>query len=165
VAGNLTIRAALREDLAALRDLWRQLDALHARLQPGYFQRSLTPRSNDELEQALTSWGRTIRVAEADGEVVGAVSVTLVDTPDDPNKTPRRRALVEDLVVDAAHRLCGVGRALMETAKEWCRKRGAEQIVLTVWAGNEAAEAFYRSLGYGRVSQVLGLELDASGEE
>ena len=54
-----TIRAARREDLPVLRNLWRQLDTLHAQLQPGYFQASLIPRPKSELDEALSkaNWG------------------------------------------------------------------------------------------------------------
>ena len=68
---------------------------------------------------------------------------------------PRRRAHVEALVVDQRHRRAGVGTALMDAATAWARARGADEIVLTVWAGNAAAEAFYQRLGYGVVSRAL----------
>lgn len=156
---DLTIRKAGRGDLAALQALWQQLDALHARLQPGFFQRPLTPRPAEELTRALASWERTIIVAQLGPVLAGAVSITIVDTPDDPGKTPRRRALVEDLVVDDNQRRGGVGRALMAAAADWSRRRSATQVLMTVWAGNRTAEAFYRALGYAQVSQVLALEL------
>jgi len=68
---------------------------------------------------------------------------------------PRRRAHVEALVVDERHRRAGVGRSLMAAATAWARERGAVEIVLTVWAGNAVADAFYARLGYRVVSQAL----------
>jgi ribosomal protein S18 acetylase RimI-like enzyme len=69
---------------------------------------------------------------------------------------PRRRAHVEALVVDERHRRAGVGTALMDAANSWARERGAVEILLTVWDGNAAAEAFYQRLGYRVVSRALG---------
>ena len=43
----------------------------------------------------------------------------------------------------------------MSAAAAWARERGATELVLTVWAGNTAAEAFYERLGYGVVSRAL----------
>lgn len=81
--------------------------------------------------------------------------VRIYDTPADPLMVRRRRAHVEALVVDRHHRRAGIGTALMSAASTWARDRGAAEVVLTVWAGNAAAEAFYKRLGYGVVSRAL----------
>jgi ribosomal protein S18 acetylase RimI-like enzyme len=62
---------------------------------------------------------------------------------------------VETLVVSRACRRHGIGRALMAEAAGWARRKGAAELVLTVWAGNSEAEAFYQRLGYRTLSQVL----------
>lgn len=85
----------------------------------------------------------------------GAILVRIYDTPADPAMVPRRRAHVEAIVVDRNHRRAGIGTALMRAAAVWARERGAAEVVLTVWAGNTAAEAFYERLGYGVVSRAL----------
>jgi ribosomal protein S18 acetylase RimI-like enzyme len=92
--------------------------------------------------------------------IVGAISVRAYDTPTDPTMVPRRRAHVEALVVDERHRRAGVGTALMAAATGWARERGAKEVVLTVWAGNAVAEAFYARLGYQVVSSALSKPLD-----
>ena len=87
--------------------------------------------------------------------IAGAVSVRIYDTPLDPQMVPQRRGYVDGLVVASAHRRLGVGRRLMDAAATWAKGQGAEQLVLTVWAGNAAARAFYQSLGYGLLSEVM----------
>lgn len=159
MAAKVTIRAARHEDYEALRPLWRQLDTRHARLQAGFFRLPPEPRPASAIKDARTSWSESILVAEEGGRVVGVVQVKLLDTPGDPFKTPRRRALVEDLVVDEGERRRGVGGALMEAATDWARRRGAEQVVLTLWSGNAEAEAFYTRLGYRTVSKFLARDL------
>jgi GNAT superfamily N-acetyltransferase len=47
----------------------------------------------------------------------------------------------------------------MQAATEWARDKGASQLLLTVWAGNDEAERFYAALGYRTISQVLGSDL------
>jgi ribosomal protein S18 acetylase RimI-like enzyme len=88
--------------------------------------------------------------------LIGALTIRVYDTPSQPSMVQRRRAHVEALVVDQAHRRAGVGTALMAAATEWARGRGASEIVLTVWAGNAAGDAFYERLGYRLVSRALG---------
>jgi len=78
-----------------------------------------------------------------------------VDTPWDPSMTPRRRAHVEIIVVDEAHRRAGIGARLMTEASRWARGRGAVEVVLTVWTDNREAERFYETLGYEPIARVL----------
>ncbi len=68
---------------------------------------------------------------------------------------PRRRAHLETLVVAAAARRRGLGRRLVTAAGDWARAQGAVEMVLTTWAGNTAADAFYERLGYRVLSRVL----------
>lgn len=159
---SLPIRLAASYDYLALCALWKTVDALHARLRPDLFRDPPgRPRPQHHLDRALQSTSDAIYVAEApDGQVVGMVHVRVYDTPSNaPLSVQRRRGHVEDIVVDECYRRRGVGRALMERAVVWCREQGVSQLLLTVWAGNQEAETFYRRLGYGSVSQVLGLDL------
>jgi ribosomal protein S18 acetylase RimI-like enzyme len=71
----------------------------------------------------------------------------------------QRRGHIETLIVARAQRRRGIGRALMVAATGWARSRGAHQLLLTVWAGNDDAERFYAALGYRTISQVLGTDL------
>ena len=89
------------------------------------------------------------------GTVSGFLSLRIYETPADPTMVPRRRAHLETLVVAAAHRRPGIGRRLMAEATAWARGQGAVEMVLTVWAGNAAADAFYERLGYRVLSRVL----------
>jgi ribosomal protein S18 acetylase RimI-like enzyme len=47
----------------------------------------------------------------------------------------------------------------MKEVAAWARRQGAAELVLTVWSGNHAAEAFYDRLGYRELSRVLHAKL------
>lgn len=158
---GLQIRPARETDYDALCPLWRQGDDLHARLHPGFFRTAPgLPRSFGELSRMLAAREEVLLVAEDSGVLVGLAHVRVFDTPEHPAKTRRRRGYLEDLVVLQDHRGRGVGRALMEAAAGWCTEQGGTQLLLTVWAGNDPAESFYRGLGYRPVNRVLALDLD-----
>jgi len=158
------IRRARLSDREALAALWQEVDELHAELAPGYFRFPDSGRLDEprllKLRQAIGSGDEALLVADGTGgQLAGFVHVQLYDAPPLPTVQPARRAHVDDVVVARARRRAGCGRALMAAAAAWARKKGASQLVLTVWSGNRDAEQFYRALGYGLISQELGLDL------
>lgn len=155
------IRPATRDDVPALADLARQTDEMHAEILPDYFRvpGAGPTRSRDEMLRGLDDRAEVVLAAEEDGRVVGFVHALLFDTPARPTMTPRRRVHLDDLVVDRAHRRRGIGRSLVDAAAGWARDRGAAELVLTVWMGNDAADGFYRRLGWKTLSRVLHKQL------
>jgi ribosomal protein S18 acetylase RimI-like enzyme len=154
------IRRAREDDWEGARSLWREVDELHARLAPAYFRKAA--RAAAEWRELLSSGDAAVFVAEQEhdeGRLVGAVCVRVYETPPDPAMVPLRRGHVEMLVVKEAHRRRGIGSGLMAEVAGWARRQGAAELVLTVWAGNREAEAFYERLGFGELSRVLSAKL------
>jgi [ribosomal protein S18]-alanine N-acetyltransferase len=60
------------------------------------------------------------------------------------------------LAVEPAHRRRGVARALVLWLEETARTAGTFIVGLELRAGNEAARAFYRSLGYRELGHIPG---------
>lgn len=58
------------------------------------------------------------------------------------------------MIVDAAARGHGIGRSIYGTIEQWAADRGAQEIRLAVLEVNEAAERFWRSLGYRELRRV-----------
>ncbi len=53
------------------------------------------------------------------------------------------RAWVEDLAVDPGRRSAGVGKALLDAAKDWARERGATHLELDSAESRADAHRFY----------------------
>jgi ribosomal protein S18 acetylase RimI-like enzyme len=145
------IRVASPADEPAVGRLRRQAEEVHARLLPDYFR--VAPQVAAPPPSPLGP--PAVLVAEQGGEVIGYVAVRLVETPRDPAITPERRAHVEIVVVDEGRRRQGVGAALMQAAEDWGARRGAAELVLTVWSDNGPAEALYRGRGYASIARIL----------
>ena len=64
-------------------------------------------------------------------------------------------AEVAALVVDAAHRGTGCGRALMAEAEQWARARGCQVLMLRSRSDRDGAHRFYETLGFERASSSL----------
>jgi ribosomal protein S18 acetylase RimI-like enzyme len=151
---SVAVRRARHEDWLGVEPLLREVDTLHAELAPGYFRTG----ARAEIE-----WRRLLGDATAAAWVVpdgaagtlGFLSLRIYETPPEPTMVPRRRAHLETLVVATRARRQGIGRRLVAAAADWARRQGAVEMVLTTWAGNAAADAFYERLGYRVLSRVL----------
>ena len=157
VRRGVRVRVARRADRGAITALWALADRMHASLQPDYFRGDgrLDPRLLDALERA--SDRRELFVAERQGGVIGFVLVELLEQT--RGEMRGRRGHIDTLVVAERIRRAGCGTMLVAAAAEWARVRRVEELLLTVWAGNESAERFYEALGLEPVSQVLRLTL------
>ncbi|HXJ23665.1 MAG TPA: GNAT family N-acetyltransferase [Polyangia bacterium] len=155
-AGQAVLRRGRHDDWPGAEALLREVDDLHAALAPSFFRSG--PRAELEWRRLLSDPNAVAVVAVEQnpaGPLVGMVAARVYDTPAEPAMLPRRRAHVETLVVAARCRRRGIGRRLLIAAGDWARARGAVEIVLTAWEGNEAADAFYQRLGYRVLSRVL----------
>ena len=97
---------------------------------------------------------------EADGLPLGFV---YVETQTD-YFTGRAHAHVAILAIADQAEGRGVGRALLDAAEAWARRRGDPFITLNVFARNARARAVYERLGYGpeTLRYVKPLEQDAA---
>ncbi len=77
------------------------------------------------------------------GQVVGLLHVFARAAVENP-----REAVVQSIVVDAAARRGGVGRALMAQAERCGREWGCRSVTLSSNVTRAPAHAFYAALGY-----------------
>ena len=109
-------------------------------------------RAAERLVSAIAAPGSTVLVADDGGTVVGICTVYL----DIESVRFGRRAWVEDLAVDAARRSAGIGKALLDAAKDWARAGGATHLELDSGEARTDAHRFYererpshRSISFG----------------
>jgi ribosomal protein S18 acetylase RimI-like enzyme len=150
-----SVRRARRADWPVARALLDEIDKLHVGIAPDYFRHGA--RLQADWQRLLDDPHAAVFVAGLPpaGEVAGVLIARVYDTPLDPGMLQRRRSHIETLVVAAHRRRRGIGRLLMNEATAWARAKGAVEVVLTSWAGNREADAFYERLGYRVLSRVL----------
>jgi GNAT superfamily N-acetyltransferase len=96
-------------------------------------------RAAGRLREAIASGAAEVLVADAGGAVVGICTVYL----DLDSVRFGQRSWVEDLAVDPEHRSRGVGKQLLDAAKDWARSRGATHLELDSGEARAAAHRFY----------------------
>ena len=118
------------------------------RLLPQLSQSAQIP-SNQYIEQLLEGDSTHLFVAESEGEIVGMLSLVVVDIP------TGRKAWIEDVVVDEKARGLRIGHALVEKAKEEAKKLGAKKVYLTSNPSRKAAHHLYAKCGFERYETTL----------
>jgi GNAT superfamily N-acetyltransferase len=96
-------------------------------------------RARDAIAQAIEDQESAVLVAEHRGELIGLCTAYL-----DLNSVRFGvRCWVEDLAVSPEHRSQGVGKALLDRAKDWARERGASHLELDSGDARDEAHRFY----------------------
>ena len=104
-----------------------------------------TPGEERRFLRALRRYNdAAVFVAELQEGIVGRLSLGR-----DPHPASRHVADL-GLMVAAAHRRRGIGKALLETAVEWAREVGIRKLELHVFPHNEGAIALYENFGFRR---------------
>jgi ribosomal protein S18 acetylase RimI-like enzyme len=65
------------------------------------------------------------------------------------------QGIVTDLFLREKYRSHGLGKMAVDCVIEYCRARGIAAIELQVEHENKAAQAFYRRLGFRRLSRIV----------
>lgn len=127
-------------DAPAIADLARELGYA-----PGLAQveRALRRFTADTERAAFVVLG-------PEGGVVGWTSVSLETT-----LTDAPFGLIQGLVVDASARGGGLGRALVEAARNWAFERGAASLRVRANVTRADAHAFYARLGFERIKEQV----------
>lgn len=93
----------------------------------------------ERLRNAATAEDSVVLVARADGTIVGFCTTYL----DFESVRFGRRAWVEDLAVHPGRRSLGIGKDLLDAAKDWARERGATHLELDSGHARTEAHRFY----------------------
>jgi len=160
---DILVRARRADDFEALVDLDLASARHHASIDPDSYLVPDRQAVAAFLERRLADPDREVLVAEVDGEVVGAVDITLV-RPREPGSIVRPIPTA-DLGISVAEgwRDRGIGHALMAAAEANARARGAERMILDMSSANEGALRFYRGLGYSEHGSLLRRSLRGDG--
>lgn len=105
------------------------------------------PWSAEEITKDVTAGGNVyVAVAETGGEKAGYGEIRIVAD----------EAQIYNIAIAPEYRKQGIGEALLTHLIEAGRERGCTLVTLEVRAGNEAAMALYKKLGFREVGRRKG---------
>jgi ribosomal protein S18 acetylase RimI-like enzyme len=147
----VSIRPGAPADLKTIGRLGALLVRLHHDFDPDRFL-AATPQTEHAygsfLGTKLAEPNILILVAERDGEVIGYTYAGVEGTDYMSLRGPA--GVLYDIVVDAAHREQGVGRALLDATLQALQAKGAPRVVLSTAERNESAQRLFARAGFRR---------------
>jgi GNAT superfamily N-acetyltransferase len=138
-----TIRDAQAADAERIAGLLTQL---------GY---PTQPTAVEARLERLAIVGDRVLVADLDGGAVGVAHLQVAPAIE----RDRPAAKIGALVVDAAYRGQGVGRALVQALEDEARARGCEVLFVTTAEHRDDAHAFYERVGLEQTGRRYGRTL------
>lgn len=149
-----SLRLARAADLPRLTELWIEIAVHHSSLDPLFTLRSGAEPEVQRLISALVGDpDAAIFVWEVPDDLLGFCAVRIDRAP--PILEEMRRAEITDLGVSAEARREGIGRELVAAALAWVEDRGVARVEVRVAARNREGQAFWRSLGFDDLMDVL----------
>jgi ribosomal protein S18 acetylase RimI-like enzyme len=148
------VREARIRDLDRVAALWISITLHHEPLDPLFRMRA---DADSELRELLSTLLRdpdaSVLVYDQDGDLPGLCIVRIDHAP--PILEEVERAEITDLGVREGLRRRGIGAALVSEALRWIRASGVRRVEVQVAHGNESAQGFWRSQGFGDLMDVL----------
>jgi ribosomal protein S18 acetylase RimI-like enzyme len=133
--GTITVRAAGRDDLDAVLDLWAEARSEHA---------SSADRRQD-IERMVGEFPGALLVAEDERSTVIGAAIAAWDG---------WRGNIYRLAVDGSRRREGVGRALVEAAELRLHSHGCQRVTALVADSDDVAGPFWDAAGYPRDTRI-----------
>jgi aminoglycoside 6'-N-acetyltransferase I len=91
---------------------------------------------------------------DEDGELTGFLEVGLRSHADGCD-TAQPVGFVEGWFVHEAYRKKGIGKALMQSAEEWARKQGCQEMASDTWIDDERSQRTHQALGFEVVDRCV----------
>ncbi|MCW1401320.1 GNAT family N-acetyltransferase [Novosphingobium sp. MW5] len=161
----MILRAATPDDIPALSRLG--IDSFVEKFGHMYTPQDLATfleeaHSPEALAGELANPARLYRLAERDGVLVGYCKLGL--KCGFPEYARGQNVLeLKQLYTAPGQTGGGIGKALMEWAMGEFEARGADEVQLSVWSGNDGAQRFYARYGFSKVADItfrVGDQLD-----
>jgi ribosomal protein S18 acetylase RimI-like enzyme len=159
---NITYRDAVPADAAALDRIFDSsfCDAFAHLYRPEDLEAFLSSFGVSDWEEQLNNRAYGFRLAEVAGEPVGYVKLGPMKLP---SQVERPAILLDQIYILTGYHGVGIAHGLMDWAIDEARRRGAEELYLTVYIENHRARRFYDRYAFedvGRYEFKVGNHVD-----
>jgi ribosomal protein S18 acetylase RimI-like enzyme len=148
---NVHIKRGAYSDVADILLIQRQVQALHASLEPERYKPVDDGHLRAYLQDCMSNEGKLVFVARDLSQVVGYLILEERESQDTPFTYQTKYALIDQLGVLAAVQKQRIGTLPLEEATKWCASKGFGVLQLDVRAVNKDAVDFYSKRGFAAI--------------
>lgn len=141
----MNIRIAEEKDYLQVECLMKQVHDLHVELCPNIYKPEEVIWTKEEFMELAEK--EEVLVAMENEKVVGLLAY-IFRMISGKVVVDRKVMFIESLAVDEKYRSKGIGRALLDRAKEICKEKGCDSLELQVNARNIRAWEIYKKYGF-----------------
>ena len=155
---TITIRPATKEDIPAIKELWKGFMDFHKDRDP-FFSRVDDAHEDFGrfMQSNLSKDDWLILVATVGDQVIGYCSATTMSYP--PIYQNPRYGYIQDIAVTEAYRRHGMGQQLFARMVAWFREKNVSRLELEVAVTNEVSQAFWEKMGFKDFTKKLAMNL------
>jgi len=153
----MLICKAEERHIPGMIELLKQVGQVHHLGRPDLFRAGAQKYNEEDLQMLLQVENRPIFIAEEGRKVLGYGFCILKVTRNDPVLADNTTLYIDDLCVDENCRGRHIGKAVYAHIVSYAKSIGCDSVTLNVWAFNESAKRFYKSLGLK--PQKIGMEM------
>ena len=158
---EITIRRGKTQDFPRILELWLEMIEYHEKID----KRFETSAGRDQaylnyLEEIVNHYDYNLILAERNGEVVGYTIAAIMSNQ--ALFALPHYGFIAEMAVKENIRSQGIGQALWEAARAWCKRRGVTVMQLNVSKLNKRAQKFWRRLGCRDFLDILWYDIPES---
>lgn len=151
----MSIKIVKTEDAILLAELNKDVQELHHEIEPEIFK----PYSKENMEklfdELLQDENVSAYLAYYNGDVAGYVLLTRKEQDENYFRKSYLVLNVDQICVDGEFKGKGIGKALVDFAKDYARKLKISRIEMNYWTRNNNSGEFFRSQGFENYNERL----------
>jgi ribosomal protein S18 acetylase RimI-like enzyme len=139
----MEVRLAKIKDVLEIVPLLYEVAIMHIEKRPDIFKEKELKIMTNYAEELIKDKNNIILVAEENKKIKGVIVCKIKEVKNHVNIKDSKSLWIDELCVKSESQKKGIGKLLMQKAKDIARKEGCIRLELNCWEFNENAIKFY----------------------
>lgn len=142
---DIKIRKIQKGDMKKIIPLLEQVSTLHINMRPDIFKEKTEANMEKEILDIINNEEKISFVAEENEKILGIIVLKIKEVINHINLKNSKVLWIEELCVDENNRGKGIGKILINNAKEIAKDLKCERLELNCWEANKMPLLFMKN--------------------